>query len=333
MDGFEFIGAAGSGRCINRHSFVKASFHVGSQGRLEEHNGFSLAFQAAFERAMKTLAGLSVQVTSLISIGDRRTATGRTQVTIAAMSEDRDRGNGEAWSAEAVSEFLQHTQHSLATLDRGRLAELFAQELSYLTQTKFVVWVEDFHEAESFCSHMHRWQGPDLGCSGDTVELELVIPEASTSRTSSSESSWAAGEYSRNGLLTQVSEDHVDDSASKSAAVKAPRSEADHNDVPTKDPGFDAEARPAASEPNGRPADGSDSSQVLEDDVVHQQEYDSDSHAGSLPFAPVSVVTGAAVLATAAFLWTSLSRCRRGAVGDSAAKAQNFKGLAGSSSW
>lgn len=173
LDGFQLSNAAG-GRCENRHSFVKASFHVGTPGRLLEHNNVTLALPRAFERAIKEVAGISAQVVSLVSIVDDYLVTGNTLVTFATTG-------GEGWgdasrkeeAPEVAARLLSRIQRILSTVDRSKLGKALTRTLreelhgahTPFGPTVIPVWIDEAAAPQGFCSQLRRWLGPDLGCS------------------------------------------------------------------------------------------------------------------------------------------------------------------------
>lgn len=191
LDGFRFSNGI-DGHCVNMRSFAKASFYVGTAGRLFEQSDVSLALSPAFERAMKEVAGVYVQVVSLTSIEDRHIFTARTLVTIAAtrgglpeiVNAAEESKNVE--SPQEVAAFLSQTQQRLNSLDKKRLAKALARELREELNgalQDFPVWIDFASKPEGFCSQLRRWRGSEHGCSEASappakapVEVSSVAP-------------------------------------------------------------------------------------------------------------------------------------------------------------
>lgn len=165
--GFEPGG--GNGRCVNRQSFSRASFYVGSASKLEEDSGFALSFPTAFERALTKVAGIAVQVTSLRPIGDAYTPTGRTLVSVVASSV----GHLDGADNEARASFFARAQNQLHVFDKGRLADTLAEELG---ERLHDVWVETHEKVDHFCPNLRRWRGSEMGCEEDPSLAEAVAP-------------------------------------------------------------------------------------------------------------------------------------------------------------
>lgn len=310
FDGFQLSKGAG-GRCENRHSFVKASFHVGTPGRLLEHNNVTLALPRAFERAINEVAGISAQVVSLASIVDGYLVTGKTLVTFATTSGE---GWGDASRQEEAPEVaalvLSRIQRILSTVDRSKLGKALTrtlQEELHGAQTPFgqsaiPVWIDAATAPQGFCSQLRRWLGPDLGCSQSSGQPTELPPAMQTEAPTAPSESSPGAKAPQPAVEEAVGEGAHGQTSSAEAPAEAPPSS------PSRSPRGDDAADQAT---------GSDRQRQGSPSLVAR--------------ASLGAAAVAATLVAAAVAWRW--QWRQGTAANVDDQAQLFKGLAGTSSW